>query len=77
VGDTVELVGERNEETAQLFGDGQNPAGPQDSETVETAMVVVDAAPLESTGLGAAQDMNTEARATAAPFADAAVVASR
>jgi hypothetical protein len=26
VGDTVELVGERNEETAQLFGDGQNPA---------------------------------------------------
>jgi hypothetical protein len=26
VGDTVELVGERNEETAQLFGDAQNPA---------------------------------------------------
>jgi hypothetical protein len=25
-GDTVELVGERNEETAQLFGDGQRPA---------------------------------------------------
>jgi lipoprotein-anchoring transpeptidase ErfK/SrfK len=24
VGDTVELVGERNQETAQLFGDGQN-----------------------------------------------------
>ena len=29
VGDTVELVGERNEETAQLFGDGQNPAAAQ------------------------------------------------
>ena len=28
VGDTVELVGERNEETAQLFGNGQNPAAP-------------------------------------------------
>ena len=26
VGDTVELVGERNEETAQLFGTGVNPA---------------------------------------------------
>ena len=26
VGDTVELVGERNEETARLFGDGQEPA---------------------------------------------------
>jgi lipoprotein-anchoring transpeptidase ErfK/SrfK len=26
VGDTVELVGERNQETAQLFGDRQNPA---------------------------------------------------
>jgi lipoprotein-anchoring transpeptidase ErfK/SrfK len=26
VGDTVELVGERNEETARLFGDGQDPA---------------------------------------------------
>jgi len=26
VGDTVELVGERNEETAQLFGNGQTPA---------------------------------------------------
>ena len=25
VGDTVELVGQRNEETAQLFGDGQKP----------------------------------------------------
>jgi L,D-transpeptidase catalytic domain len=28
VGDTVELVGERNEETAELFGDGQQPAAP-------------------------------------------------
>jgi lipoprotein-anchoring transpeptidase ErfK/SrfK len=28
VGDTVELVGERNQQTAQLFGNGQNPAMP-------------------------------------------------
>jgi L,D-transpeptidase ErfK/SrfK len=27
-GDTVELVGQRNEETAQLFGTGENPAAP-------------------------------------------------
>ncbi len=26
VGDTVELIGQRDDETAQLFGDGQNPA---------------------------------------------------
>ncbi|MGA2633719.1 MAG: L,D-transpeptidase [Terracidiphilus sp.] len=29
VGDTVELVGQRNEETAQLFGNGQNPTDTQ------------------------------------------------
>jgi hypothetical protein len=28
VGDTVELVGERNQETSQLFGDGQQPVAP-------------------------------------------------
>ena len=33
VGDAVELVGERNQETAQLFGDGQNPA----AQPVQTA----------------------------------------
>ena len=27
MGDTVELVGQRNEETAQLFGDEQKPRG--------------------------------------------------
>jgi lipoprotein-anchoring transpeptidase ErfK/SrfK len=27
-GDTVELIGQRNEETTQLFGDGENPAAP-------------------------------------------------
>jgi hypothetical protein len=27
-GDTVELIGQRNEETAQLFGNGENPAAP-------------------------------------------------
>jgi hypothetical protein len=36
VGDTVELVGERNQETAQLFGDEQNPAAA--AQPVQTAM---------------------------------------
>jgi hypothetical protein len=40
VGDTVELVGQRNEETAQLFGDGQNPAAPVAAQPVQTAMSV-------------------------------------
>jgi lipoprotein-anchoring transpeptidase ErfK/SrfK len=35
VGDTVELVGERNQETAQLFGDAQNPAAA--AQPVQTA----------------------------------------
>ena len=34
VGDTVELVGERNEETARLFG-GDSPAMPETADTVE------------------------------------------
>lgn len=38
VGDTVELVGERNEETAQLFGDGQKPASVVTSQSLLTAM---------------------------------------
>ncbi len=37
VGDTVELVGQRNEETAQLFGNGQNPVMTAAAQTVQTA----------------------------------------
>jgi lipoprotein-anchoring transpeptidase ErfK/SrfK len=39
VGDTVELVGERNEETAQLFGNGQNPLMPAAAQPVQTTKV--------------------------------------
>jgi lipoprotein-anchoring transpeptidase ErfK/SrfK len=42
VGDTVELVGERNQETAQLFGDGQNPA------TAAHAVQTAEAVPAQS-----------------------------
>jgi len=81
VGDTVELVGERNEETAQLFGDGQNPSAPQAAQTVETAIATQDAMPVraapQSVEQAATQDTNTESKATAAPSADAVVEASR
>ena len=39
VGDTVELVGQRNEETAQLFGDEQKPVVAEMQEPVTTAGV--------------------------------------
>lgn len=63
-GDTVELVGQRNEETAQLFGDGQKPAtaqqptltasaapvtsGPAQGVTSNGGTVMVEAVPAES-----------------------------
>ena len=45
VGDTVELVGQRNEETAQLFGNGQNPAAPVAAQPVLTAKTEPEASP--------------------------------
>ena len=39
VGDTVELVGERNEETARLFGEPEKPASVPATEPVLIAMV--------------------------------------
>ena len=40
VGDTVELVGERDEETAHLFRDSQNPAAPVAASPAQTANAV-------------------------------------
>jgi lipoprotein-anchoring transpeptidase ErfK/SrfK len=45
VGDTVELVGQRNQETAQLFGNGPNPASPAAAHPVESAKTEPKAAP--------------------------------
>ena len=39
VGDTVELVGQRNEETAQLFGDGLKPATATVQQPMLTAQI--------------------------------------
>jgi hypothetical protein len=48
VGDTVELVGQRNEETAQLFGNGQNPTAPGSVQPVLTARTELEASPAAS-----------------------------
>jgi hypothetical protein len=44
-GDTVELVGQRNAETAQLFGGGENPAAQPMALPTQTAMAAPAAAP--------------------------------
>jgi hypothetical protein len=53
-GDTVELVGERNEQTAQLFGNGQDPAAA--AQPIQTA-IAAPAAPAQS---AAPEATNTE-----------------
>jgi lipoprotein-anchoring transpeptidase ErfK/SrfK len=53
VGDTVELVGERNQETAQLFGDGQNPAAA--AQAVETAQAAPAAGQIQAQATAKAQ----------------------
>jgi lipoprotein-anchoring transpeptidase ErfK/SrfK len=47
-GDTVELAGERNEETAQLFGTGENLAAPA-AQQVQTVMASAGMAPVAIT----------------------------
>ncbi len=76
VGDTVELVGERNEETAQLFGEGPNPAAAQTAQPIETAMGAPDGAPVRALGLAAGADANAEVKGDAAPDTDAGLAAA-
>jgi lipoprotein-anchoring transpeptidase ErfK/SrfK len=45
VGDTVELVGKRDEETARLFGEGQNPAATVAANPTQISKAVSAAAP--------------------------------
>jgi len=47
VGDTVEFVGKRNEETAQLFGEGQKPAPVVSAQPILAAMVTPYVAPVQ------------------------------
>jgi hypothetical protein len=66
----VELVGERNEETAQLFGEG-----PADSQAAQTVLLATDAAPVQTSiqlpEQAAMEDANTEAKAASVQAADA------
>lgn len=76
VGDTVEVVGERNEETAQLFG-GQDPAAPESAQPIQTAKATQNAAPLQTDEQIATGNDDPPAKSAQAVSADAAVVASR
>ena len=67
VGDTVEIVGERNDQTALLFGDGQNPVTPQSAQPVQMAMGAPAAASIQLLEQTATTDGDTEARATRQP----------
>jgi hypothetical protein len=70
VGDTVELVGQRNEQTAQLFGNGQDPA----AQPVLTATVAAPAAPAPAV---LAQDMSNTDKPAPIASAVASVPAMR
>jgi len=71
VGDTVELVGQRNKETAQLFGDGPMPASSGTPQHVEIAKTEPPAtAPTEES---AAASTSTTAKARLAPTAAVAI----
>ena len=63
-GDTVQLVGERNEETAQLFGDGMKPATAKAQQPLLTAKSEPKStAPTQTPEVNAA--MGTDAKAVA------------
>jgi hypothetical protein len=79
-GDTVELVGARNQETARLFGDGQNPAGnPAGPATpvVQTAVVAAAAAPMATDAATLVGDEGGAEKAIPALFVIAALTALR
>jgi hypothetical protein len=72
-GDPVELVGERNEETAQLFGSGENPAAPAAQPVITATMATPVAALLAAvespaTDARSQKTLNSAASALAAPM---------
>jgi hypothetical protein len=69
-GDTVELIGQRNEETAQLFGNGENPAVPAQPILVATA-------PVQTPSQAPVSQANSTAALNPPAPAVAAIVASR
>jgi hypothetical protein len=71
VGDTVELVGQRNGETARLFGDGQTPAAPAQP------MLTATTAPVPNPTQEMTADANAGDAASPAVPPVSAIVASR
>lgn len=76
VGDTVELVGERNEETAQLFGNGQNLTVPV-AQSTQTAAASTEAAPVAAQSQPSAADAGRAERSNSLTFAVTALSALR
>ena len=68
VGDEVELVGERNNETAQLFGDGEKPAVPA-AQPMHTAVAAVVAGPATVLGPATVADAGVTEKIPAAAAA--------
>jgi hypothetical protein len=75
-GDTVELVGERNAETAQLFGAGQNPATPA-VQSVHAIVVSTEATPVAVPVQSLVTDVASSEKAIPALSAVAALTALR
>ena len=67
VGDTVELVGQRNQQTAQLFGDEQNPAAPAAAQQPAQTAKAEPAKAEPTTPAAATQAAETGTGATPAP----------
>jgi len=76
VGDTVELVGERNQETAQLFGDGQNPAAAPAAQPVQTAQAAPAAGQIQTQAQAPAPEARNTEKANPAASAIATLVAA-
>jgi hypothetical protein len=76
-GDTVELVGQRNQETAQLFGNGQDPAAPTIAQPAQIATAAPQATPVKAPAQDPATAANSTTTANPAVTAIAILVASR
>jgi hypothetical protein len=74
-GDTVELVGQRNQETAQLFGNGETPATAA-AQPTRTAMAAPVAAPVQAPVQNPVPDANSTAKANPAGSGVAVLVAA-
>jgi hypothetical protein len=76
VGDTVELIGERDGQTARLFGNEQNPTAPA-AQPLLAATAATPATPQAPLALSAVQEANSTATANPTALAVAALSALR